>query len=373
MRKIKDVLRLKYEAGLSCRQIAASLKLSVGVISKYAKAAEAAGLLWPLPDGLDDTALAARLFPPATSVREHVMPDCAYVHQELKRKGVTLMLLWEEYQATCAGQPYQYAQFCVYYRQYRSRLKLSMRQTHKAGEKLFVDYSGDGVPVVDPQTGEIRLAQIFVAVLGASGYTFAEATLSQKLPDWIGSHVRAFSFFDCVPEIVVPDNLKSAVTKPCRYEPELNATYADIAQHYGVAIIPARPYKPRDKAMVELGVLLVQRWITARLRRHTFFSLHELNRHIATLLQGLNDRPFQKNKTESRRSQFDSLDRPAMKPLPAQIYEYAEWKKVSVNIDYHIEVDRHYYSVPFQLARTQLDVRLTGAVVEAAGRGSPTT
>lgn len=369
MRKIKDVLRLKYEAKLSCRQIAASLKLSVGVISKYVSAAEAAGLSWPLPDGMDDTALEAQLFPPATSAREHVMPDCAHIHQELKRKGVTLMLLWEEYRASCAGQAYRYAQFCVHYRQYSSRLKLSMRQTHKAGEKLFVDYSGDGIPIVDPQTGEIRLAQIFVAVLGASGYTFAEATLSQRLPDWIGSHVRAFEFFGCVPEIVVPDNLKSAVTKPCRYEPELNATYADMAGHYGVAIIPARPYKPKDKAMVELGVLLVQRWITARLRRHTFFGLHELNRHIAELLQGLNNRPFQKNKTEFRRSRFDSLDRPAMRPLPAQPYEYVEWLKARVNIDYHVEVDRHYYSVPFQLARAQLDVRLTGSMVEVLHKG----
>jgi transposase len=369
MRKIKEVLRLKYDANLSCRQIAASLRLSVGVISKYTQAAETAGLSWPLPEGMDDTTLAARLFPFATPVREHVMPDCAYIHQELKRKGVTLMLLWEEYQASCAGTAYQYAQFCVHYRQYSSRLKLSMRQTHKVGEKLFVDYSGDGVPIVDPQTGEIRRAQIFVAVLGASGYTFAEATLSQKLPDWIGSHVRAFDFFGCVPEIVVPDNLKSAVTKPCRYEPELNTTYADMAQHYGVAIIPARPYKPRDKAMVELGVLLVQRWITARLRRHTFFSLHELNRLIAQLLQGLNNRPFQKNKTETRRSQFDSLDRPAMKPLPAQPYEYAEWLKARVNIDYHVEVDQHYYSVPFQLAKIQLDVRLTGSVVEVLHKG----
>jgi len=358
MRKIKDVLRLKYEADLSFRQIAASLKLSVGVISKYTQAAEAAGLSWPLPEGMDDTTLSARLFPLATVVREHAMPDCAMIHQELKRKGVTLMLLWEEYQASCAGAAYQYAQFCVHYRQYRSRLKLSMRQTHKAGEKLFVDYSGNGVAIVDPQTGEIRLAQIFVAVLSASGYTFAEATLSQKLPDWIGSHVRAFEFFGCMPEIVVPDNLKSAVTKPCFYEPELNTTYADMAQHYGVAVIPARPYKPRDKAMVELGVLLVQRWITARLRRHTFFSLHELNRLIAQLLQGLNNRPFQKNKTETRRSLFDSLDRPAMKQLPAQPYEYAEWLKARVNIDYHVEVDRHYYSVPFQLAKIQLDVRL---------------
>lgn len=369
MRKIKDVLRLKYEAKLSCRQIAASLKLSVGVISKYTKAAEAAGLSWPLPGGLDDTTLEARLFAPVTPVREHVVPDCAYIHQELRRKGVTLMLLWEEYQASCAGQAYQYAQFCVYYRQYRSRLKLSMRQTHKAGEKLFVDYSGDGVPIVDPQTGEIRLTQIFVAVLGASGYTFAEATLSQRLPDWIGAHARAFDFFGCVPQIVVPDNLKSAVTRPCFHGPELDATYAGMAQHYGVAIIPARPYKPRDKAMVEPGMLLVQRWITARLRRHTFFSLHELNRLIGELLQGLNNRPFQKNKTETRRSQFERLDRPAMKPLPAQPYEYAEWKKARVNIDYHIGVDRHYYSVPFQLARSQVDVRLSGSVVEVLHKG----
>jgi transposase len=369
MRKIKDVLRLKFEADLSCRQIVASLKLSVGVISKYTKAAEEAGLSWPLPEGMDESTLEARLFPPTTVAREHVMPDCALIHQELRRKGVTLLLLWEEYQATCTGQAYKYAQFCVYYRQYRSHLKLSMRQTHKVGEKLFVDYSGDGVPIVDQMTGEIRLTQIFVAVLGASGYTFAEATLSQKLPDWIGSHVRAFEFFGCLPEIVVPDNLKSAVTKPCRYEPELNTTYADMAQHYGLAIIPARPYKPKDKAKVELGVLLVQRWITARLRRHTFFSLHELNRLIAELLQGLNNRPFQKNKTETRRSQFDSLDRPAMKPLPAQPYEFAEWLKVRVNIDYHIEVDRHYYSVPFQLAKTQLDVRLTGSVVEVLHKG----
>lgn len=369
MLKIKEVLRLKYDSGLSCREIAASLRLSVGVISKYTKAAEVAGLSWPLPDGLDDTTLEARLFPPPAPAREHVMPDCAHIHQELKRKGVTLLLLWEEYLASCAGQAYKYAQFCVYYRQYRSRIKLSMRQAHKAGEKLFVDYGGDGVPITDPLTGEIRLAQIFVAVLGASGYTFAEATLSQRLPDWIGSHVRAFDFFGCVPEIVVPDNLKSAVTKPCRYEPELNTTYAEMAAHYGVAIIPARPYKPRDKAMVELGVLLVQRWITARLRRHTFFSLHELNRHIGELLQGLNNRPFQKNKTQTRRSQFDGIDRPAMRPLPAGPYEYATFLKARVNIDYHVEVDQHYYSVPHQLAKTQLDVRLTGSVVEMLHKG----
>lgn len=370
MRKIKDVLRLKYDAKLSCRQIAASLKLSVGVISKYAKAADAAGLSWPLPDGLDEATLEARLFPFVAPPRERAMPDCARIHQELKGKGVTLMLLWDEYRQSCQGRAYQYAQFCLYYRHYRSRLKLTMRQTHKVGEKLFVDYSGDGVAIVDPLTGEIRRAQIFVAVLGASGYTFAEATLSQRLPDWIGSHVRAFNFFGGVPEIVVPDNLKSAVTRPCFYEPELNATYADMAQYYGVAIIPARPYKPRDKAMVELGVLLVQRWITARLRGHTFFSLHQLNRLIAELLHGLNHRAFQKNKAATRRSQFDSLDRPAMKPLPAQPYEYAEWKKAKVNIDYHVEVDRHYYSVPYQLVRHVVDVRLTASVVEVLHKGA---
>jgi transposase len=370
MRKIKDVLRLKYEARLSHRQIAASLKLSVGVISKYAHAAKAAGLSWPLPADLNDRELEDRLFPSTPQVREFALPDCGYLHQELKRKGVTLMTLWEEYRDTCQGQAYQYAQFCVHYRKYLSRIKLSMRQTHKAGEKLFVDYSGDGVPMIDRHTGEIHRAQIFVAVLGASGYTFAEATLSQKLPDWIGSHVRAFAFFEGVAEIVVPDNLKSAVTKPCFYEPELNSTYADMAQHYSVAIIPARPYKPSDKAMVELGVLLVQRWITAKLRHHTFFSLRELNQAIAQLLTGLNSRPFQKNKAESRRSLFDSLDRPAMKASPVQAYEYAEWKKVRVNIDYHIEVDRHYYSVPFQLAKQQLEVRLTATVVEVLNKGA---
>ncbi len=369
MRKIKEVLRLKYESDLSCRQIAASLKLSVGAISKYTKAAEAAGLSWPLPVEMDDITLESRLFPSVSSTHEHVMPDCAHIHQELKRKGVTLLLLWEEYQASCAGQAYKYAQFCVHYRQYSGRLKLTMRQTHKAGEKLFVDYSGDGVPVVNPQSGEILQAQIFVATLGASGYTFAEATLTQQLPDWVGSHVRAFDFFGCLPEIVVPDNLKSAVTKPCRYEPELNATYSAMARHYGVAIIPARPYKPRDKAMVEMSVLLVQRWITARLRHHKFFSLYELNQRIAELLQSLNCRPFQKNKAETRRSQFESIDRPAMKQLPAQPYEYAEWLKVRVNIDYHIQVDSHYYSVPFQLAKMQLDVRLTDTVVEVLHKG----
>lgn len=369
MRKIKEVLRLNFESKLSFRKIASSLQLSIGVISKYVNAAEAAGLSWPLPADLDDATLEARLFPIGTSISEFVMPDCAYLHHELKRKGVTLLLLWEEYLASCKGQAYKYAQFCVYYREYAKSLKLSMRQIHKAGEKLFVDYSGDGIPIYNQLNGEFQLSQIFVSVMGASGYTFAEATLSQKLPDWIGSHVRAFEFYGCVSEIVVPDNLKSAVTKPCRYEPVLNATYYDMAQHYGVAIIPARPYKPRDKPLVELGVLLVQRWITARLRHHKFFSLYEVNHHIAGLLKDLNNRPFQKNKTETRSSLFEQLDRPAMKPLPAQPYEYAEWMIVRADIGYHVEVDQHYYSVPFKLAKIQLDVRLTGSVVEVLHKG----
>jgi transposase len=369
MRKIKEVLRLRFEAQLTIRQIAASLSLSVGVVSKYIQAANQAQMTWPLPEGIDDTTLASRLFEPVASVQTHAPPDYHYLHQELKRKGVTLKLLWEEYQQTCNGAAYQYAQFCLHYRTYCNQLKLSMRQTHRAGEKLFVDYSGDTIAIIDQHSGEIRQAQLFVGVLGASSYTFAQASFTQKLPDWIASHVAMFDFFGVVPTLIVPDNLKSAVTKACYYEPELNQTYADMAQHYGLAIIPARPYKPKDKAKVEAGVLLVQRWITARLRHQRFFSLAQLNQQILQLLTQLNDKPFQKNQSHSRRSLFETLDRPAMQPLPAQPYEFVQWKKAKVNIDYHIEVEHHYYSVPFQLAKQQVEVRIGASVIEILYKG----
>jgi transposase len=371
MRKLKEILRLRFEAGLSYRQIAAAAQVSVGVAAKYVAQAERAGLTWPLPENQDEAALARLLGQNPdvpTRLSRYAVPDGAALHQELKKKGVTLQLLWEEYRARYPEHAYRYAQFCVHYRTYRDSLARSLRQTHRAGEKLFVDYAGQTVPVVDGDSGEIHTAQIFVAVLGASNYTYAEATWTQQLPDWIGSHVRAFTFLGGVTALLIPDNLKSGVTRACRYEPELNPTYADLAAHYGVAVIPARPYKPKDKAKVEVGVQIVERWILARLRHQTFFSLAALNGAIGALLKNLNDRPFKKL-PGCRRSAFEALDRPALKPLPATAYVYAEWKKARVSIDYHIEIDRHYYSVPHALVKRELDVRLTQTTVECLHQG----
>jgi transposase len=369
MRKIKEVLRLKWEGRLSNRQIARSCAIARPTVAEYLRRAEAAGLSWPLPVELDEGRLERLLFPSPSSVsaEQRPVPDWAGVHQELKRKGVTLFLLWQEYKAA-HPQGHQYSWFCEQYRAWADKIDLVMRQEHRAGEKLFVDYAGQTVPVQDPVSGSIRQAQIFVAVLGASSYTYAEATWTQGLADWIGSHVRALSFFGGVPEIIVPDNLKSGITQAHRYEPELNPTYQEMAAHYGVAVVPARVRKPRDKAKVESGVLLVERWVLARLRHHTFFSLAELNTAIRELLADLNCRPFKKL-PGSRQHLFDSLERPALRPLPALPYEYAEWKKARVNIDYHVEVEGHYYSVPYQLVRQQLDVRLTANCVECFYKG----
>jgi len=285
----------------------------------------------------------------------------------MKKKGVTLALLWEEYKAVYP-EGYQYSQFCELYRRWRGTLKVWMRQEHRAGEKLFVDYSGRTVDIVDPVTGEAKPAQIFTAVLGASNYTYAEATWTQSLPDWIGSHQRAFHYFGGVSELVIPDNLRSGVSKACRYDPDINPTYSDLAHHYQTAILPARVRKARDKAKVEAGVLLVQRWILAALRNRTFFSLTELNEAMAELLEKLNHKPFKKL-PGSRKSLFESLDKPALKPLPQSPYQYAQWKKARVNIDYHIEVDRHYYSLPYQLAGKRLDVRITSKTIECFDKG----
>src|SRR5262245_3173975 len=370
MRQIHEVLRLKWAAGLSERQIARSLGLSRPTVAAYVRRAQVAGLSWPLPAGLDAATLEQRLFPssatPAPTTR--LVPDWATVHHELKRKGVTLVLLWQEYKAT-TPDGFQYSWFCQTYRAWASKLNLVMRQPHRAGEKLFVDYAGQGIPIVNAQTGEVHEAALFIAVLGASNYTYVEATWTQSLPDWISSHVRAFAALGGVPEIVVPDNLKAAVTRAHRYEPELNRTYADLAHHYGVAVIPARAAKPRDKAKVEVGVQVVERWIVARLRHHTFFALAEVNAAIGELLPALNARPFKKL-PGSRHSLFETLDRPALKPLPAQPYEYAEWKLARVNIDYHVEVDGHYYSVPYALVKQQLEVRVSAQVVELFHKGT---
>jgi transposase len=365
MRSIKELLRLKFDNGLSNRAIAKSCGVSHTVVNHYILRARQAGIGWPLPEDMDENTLEGML-----SCREQNrvgidtpgMPPLQYVHNELKRKGVTLQLLWYEYkQANPDG--YQYSWFCEQYRTWLKTLEVTLRHEHRAGEKLFVDWAGQTVPIQNPTTGEQTPAQIFIACLGASSYTYAEARLSQTLPDWIGAHVKAFAFFGGVPEILVPDNLKAGVKSPCRYEPALNPTYQDLAAHYGIAVIPARPHHPRDKAKVEAAVGFAERFILAALRNRTFFSLAELNQGIAEKLVELNNRKFQKLDT-SRRELFEQLDKAALKPLPEHQYEYALWKKATVNIDYHIEIDRHYYSVPYQLVRKQVDVRITASTVE---------
>ena len=368
MRKLTDILRLKHQAGLSHAKIAAALGLSKGVVAKYVSLADARGIAWPLPEGMDEAALERLLFPSPVRSGRFAAPDFVAIHQELKRKGVTLQLLWGEYAAAHGERALRYSQFCARYRDWRARQRRSMRQHHRAGEKLFLDYCGPGVPVVDPHTGEVCKAQIFVAVWGASNYTYAEATRTQSLPDWIASHQRALRFFGGAPLLLVPDNLKSAVTRASRYAPELNATYADMARHYGVAVLPARPYRPQDKAKVEVAVQVVERWILAALRRRTFFSLAELNAAIAELLVALNERRLQRL-PYSRRELFERLDRPAMQPLPARPYEYAEWRYVKPGIDYHVEVERRFYSVPHTLAGQRLEARITATGVELFHRG----
>ena len=375
MRQIKEVLRLKFEARLSHERIAAACGVSKGAVTKYVKRAIEVGLGWPLPPETDDAALEALLFAhPAAPAGGYAAPPFAHIHQELKRKGVTLMLLWEEYVAAHPEGAYRYSQFCWHYGRFRDRLKRSMRQVHRAGDKLFIDYSGDTLPIIDAASGEMRSAELFIAVLGASNYTFAEATWTQQLPDWIGSHIRAFEFMGSVPALLVPDNLKSAIKQACRYEPEATSTYADMARHYATAILPARPFRPRDKAPVEAGVLLAQRWIVARLRNRQFFSLAELNAAISPLLVDLNHRPFKKLEG-CRASAFASIDRPAMMPLPPQRYEFAEWKTATVNIDYHVERRRPLLqrAAPSGApqARRALHRHHGGVLLQGQARGRP--
>ena len=368
MCKIREALRLHYDAGLGVRAISRSLKASPSTVREYLVRAKLQGLTWPLPESLDDAALLQRLYPtPRTNSRRLPPPQWSKVHRDLRRKGVTLALLWEEYKAV-HPEGMQYSWFCSRYREWAAKVDVVMRQEHRAGEKMFVDYAGHTVAVVNRDTGELREAQIFVAVLGASNYTYAEATWTQTLPDWIASHARALQFMGGSTELLIPDNLRSAVSRANRYEPDTNPTYHDLACHYAVAVLPARVKKPRDKAKAEVGVQVVERWILAALRNRTFFSLAELNAAIAKLLERLNHRPFRKL-PGSRRELFEQLDRPALRPLPAERYVFAQWKKARVNIDYHVEVEHHYYSVPHALVGRQLDVRLTATTVECIYRG----
>ena len=353
MRRIRETLRLHLQAGLSYGEVGRALKIAKSSAGKYVSLARAAGVDWDAAQTLTDDELEARLFRPAVPRSSHQLaPDFALVHQELKRAGVTLQLLWEEY-ARGNALAYKYTSFCIKYRAFAQSLKRSMRQVHVAGEKLFVDYSGDTVALIDAATGEITAAQIFVATLGASNYTYACATARQTTADWIGAQVRALEFFGGTPRLIVPDQTRALIKYPDSYDPEPNRTYEEFAEHYGCALLAARPGHPRDKPKVEGSVLLVQRWILARLRNRRFFSLVELNRAIAELLIDLNQRAFKE------------LDAPALKALPAARFEISRWKSAKVNIDYHVEFDTHYYSVPHRLVGTTVELRVTESLVEA--------
>ena len=363
MRRIRETLRLHLQAGLSLSEVARALKISKSAVGKYVSLARMAGVDLELAQSLNDSELEARLYRPAVPRSSHQLaPDFALVHQELKRAGVTLMLLWEEY-ARANPLAYKYTSFCVKYRAFAQRQQRSMRQIHLAGDKLFIDYAGGSVPVIDASTGEISQAQIFVATLGASNYTFACATARQTTADWIAAQAQALEFIGGVPRLIVPDQTRALIKTPDRYDPEPNRTYEEFARHYGCAVLAARPAHPRDKPKVEGSVLLVQRWILARLRHRQFFSLVELNGAIAELLTDLNQRPFKKL-PGCRRSAFELLDAPALRPLPATRYVISRWKAVKVNLDYHVEFEGHYYSVPHRLVGARLDVRVTASLLE---------
>ncbi len=368
MRTIREILRLKWTCQRSNREIAQSCKIARSSVAECLVRAAAAGLTWPLPPELDDGTLEARLYRrPGRPPGQHPLPDWATIHQELTHPGVTLQLLWREYKA---GDPagLQYSQFCVHYRQWAQALDLCLRQEHRAGEKLFLDYAGQSLWVTDPTTGARAPVALFVAVLGASNYTYAEATRAADLPAWIGSHVRAFEYLGGVPAALIPDNHKSAVLHPDRYEPDLHPTYLDLAAHYGTTILPTRVRRPRDKAKVETAVLIVERWIVAALRHRTFFHLAALNTAVWELLDQLNNRPFRKL-PGSRRTLFETVDKPALRPLPATPYVFAEWKRARANIDYHVELAGHSYSVPYQLVHHEVELRYTATVVEIFHRG----
>lgn len=362
MRKIREVLRLRFEAGLGDRRIAQAIGSARSTVQECLRRANDAGITWPLPAGLDDEQLYRRLYQRTVVPTAVPAPDFAKLQQELKRPGVTRLLLWQEYKAA-HPDGWQYSVFCDRYRRWLSTQDIVLRQHHVPGDKCFVDYAGHTVGVIDRHTGEVRQAQIFIAVLGASSYTFAEATWTQSLPDWLGSHVHALEFFGGCPAAFVPDNLKSGVTQAHRYEPEINPAYQDFAEHYALAILPARVRRPRDKSKVEVAVQVVSRFILAVLRDRQFFSLAELNGAIRALLARLNARPFTKREG-SRLTSFNEIERAALRPLPAQSYRYATWKKAKVHLDYHIEVERSYYSAPYKLIGQTVDVRLTAHTLE---------
>jgi transposase len=373
MRKIRELLRLRFEQGFTNRQIARSCNISRPSVAHYLARAAAAGIAWPLSEDQDEAVLEGLLFPlptvgrPIGPAKDRPEPDMPYIHKELRNKHVTLQLLWHEYKDNHPNG-LQYSQFCDHYRRWAQKLSVTMRQEYKAGDKLFIDYAGPTIGIINAVTGETKPAYLFVAVLGASNYTYVEAAFSQDLASWIGSHVRALNFIGGVPACLVPDNLKSGVTKACRYEPDINPTYQALASHYGTAVMPARPRRPRDKAKAEVGVQICERWILAALRHQTFFSLGELNAAIVELRDKLNNRKLRKLDT-TRARLFAELDRPALRPLPSEPFSLSAIKRVRVNIDYHVDVDGHYYSAPYQLIHQELEAFISNSTIELVHKG----
>jgi transposase len=372
MRKIKEVLRLRNELKLDQRQIARSCSISVSTVHEYLKRAAAANLSWPLPDDWDDAQLEAALFPSSGSSPQpptgKAAPDFTAIHEQLQRhRHVTLQLVWEEYR-DANPDGYRYSRFCELYQRWRRKLDVVLRQEHKAGEKAFVDWAGSTMPIHDRDSGNVLQASLFVAALGASSYTWAEVTHDQQMESWLLAHVHALEHWGGVPLLVIPDNTRTGVSKSCRYDPDVNPTYQNFAAHYGFGVLPARPYKPRDKAVVENAVQVAQRWILAALRHRKFFSLADANQAIGELLHRINHRPFRK-RDGSRASVFETLDKPALQPLPRERFEISEWTRARVNIDYHVAFDGNFYSVPYNLVQEAVEIRSTAVTVEVLHKG----
>jgi transposase len=372
MRRVREMLRLSRDAGLGLRAVAAWADVAPSTVGEMLRRFEASGLVWPLPLELTDAELEERLYGVAAGRQGHrrrAEPDWAALNRELKKKHVTLRILWDEYVAA-DPQGYRYSRFCELYRAFEARLPVTMRQTHLGGDKLFVDYAGDLVPViVDARTGEMRRAHVFVAVMGGSSLSFACASWTETLPDWIDAHVQAFAFFGGAPRLIVPDNPKVAVIRASLYDPQVNRTYGEMAAHYGTAVLPARPRRPRDKAKVEAAVRIVERWLLGALRHRRFHGLADVNAAIAELLTALNERRMLRHVGRTRRQLFEEIDAPKLKALPAEPYQLAEWRVRKVSLDYHVDVDGHFYSVPFRHARAAVEVRATLRTIEVFLKG----
>ena len=364
------ILQLKFDQKLTHRCIALTLNISPSTVFEVISRFKASSLAWPLPESVTPDALEKLIFPPKGGSHARCeLPDWHYIDTEIRRPHVTRQLLWTEYKAQFGKHALGYSQFCRSYREWKKTRRLSMRQEHRAGEKLFIDFCGPTVPVVNPDTGEVRRVAIFVAVMGASNYTYVEACEGQDMMSWLNANSRCLTFLGGVPKLLIPDNLKSAVKKADRYEPVINESYQALAEHYGTVVLPARPYKPKDKPKAENGVLIVERWLLARIRNETFHTLRALNIRFRELLTDLNNRPMKNYGNQSRAERFRTLDAPSLSPLPLASYEYSEFRSVKVGPDYHVEYAHHWYSVPHELAGHRLSLKAGQVVVQIWHKG----